>query len=74
MMRNMQLQRKADMKIRGHFGGEMLTTDREFWALACENRRYAASCEQSGLARDADFDWLMARFAVAQRRRLAIWQ
>jgi hypothetical protein len=64
----------GQQKIWTHFDGYMIMTDGKLWALAGGDIRYGGIYDLLGIARNYDSDRVIARFAVVQRRRMAIWQ
>jgi len=61
-------------KIWTHFDGYMIMADKSHRALAGGDVRFGGVYDLLGLNCSYDSDRVIARFAVVQRRRMAIWQ
>ncbi len=64
----------GEQKIWTHFDGYMIMADNTRQALAGGDVRYGGIFDLLGLSSSYDTDRLIVRFAVVQRRRMAIWQ
>lgn len=64
----------GQQKIWTHFDGYMIMADGTRHALAGGDIRYGGIYDLLGINNNYDSDRIIARFAVVQRQRLAIWQ
>ena len=64
----------GQQKIWTHFDGYMIMADGNRQALAGGDVRYGGIYDLLGISQSYDSDRIIARFAVIQRRRMAIWQ
>ena len=64
----------GQQRIWTHFDGYMVMADGKLWALAGGDIRYGGIYDLLGVTRNYDSDRVIARFAVVQRRRMAIVQ
>lgn len=64
----------GQQQIWTHFDGYMIVADAKRWALAGGDVRYGGIYDLLGLSCSYDSDRIISRFAVVQRRRMAIWQ
>lgn len=66
--------RWGQQKIWTHFDGYMVLADGNRQALAGGDIRYGGIYDLLGISNRYDSDRIISRFAVVQRRRMAIWQ
>jgi hypothetical protein len=59
-------------KLWTHFDGYMVKSDRKLLALAGGDARFGGIYDMVGIGRNYDSDRIIARFAVVQRRRMAL--
>lgn len=64
----------GQQKIWTHFDGYMVLANGNCQALAGGDVRYGGIYDLLGISNSYDSDRIIARFAVVQRRRMAIWQ
>ncbi|SHI82708.1 hypothetical protein SAMN02745165_01011 [Malonomonas rubra DSM 5091] len=64
----------GQQKIWTHFDGYMIMSDGSRRALAGGDIRYGGIYDLLGISSNYDSERIIVRFAVVQRRRLAIWQ
>lgn len=64
----------GQQQIWTHFDGYMILADGNRQALAGGDVRYGGIYDLLGISNNYDSDRIISRFAVVQRRRMAIWQ
>jgi len=64
----------GQQKIWTHFDGYMVMMDGSLRALAGGDVRYGGIYDLLGIARNYDSNRIIVRFAIVQRRRMALWQ